>query len=347
MDAVSSKRRLAAVLGSDRVRLISDAGAIDAIELEVMLRGAVAVHGDSKVRLLLLTHSVASDDREWVSVAFRLPMYGLFSNASKWFLFYKMYHTGFVFDTDVARATTAVERLLSQFRDSLEVEELGGLDSEDFLPLCVLPAFRAMRELSLEAVETNAVLRSGNSELLAGFWLMDQSYSHVGVSFRHASLGEFEYDAIGVKNGKCLVLEVKGAEISDHELHRQIGRFADKLDHLRGRLPVLTKALSCGSAIESISGIFVFLGDLNDFESDVTSIPLWSYDDFMEALKVTGLPDRIVGLLDKSYVMRHVRSDDFPLDPFSVGLEANGSSDGRVRQVESMGNEGGPGTFKG
>ena len=232
MDVVSSKRRLAAVLGSDNVRLIADAGSTDAIQLEVMLHGAVAVHGDSKVHVLLLTHSVASDDREWVSVALRLPIYGIFSNASKWFLFYKMYHTGYVFDTDVARATTAVERLLLRFKDNLEVEEISGLDSEDFLPLCVLPAFRAMRELSLEAVETNADLRSGNSELLAGFWLVGQGYNHVSVSFRHASLGKFEYDAIGVKNGKCLVLEVKGAEISDHELQEQIRRFADKVDHL-------------------------------------------------------------------------------------------------------------------
>ena len=343
MDAVSSRRRLAAVLGSDKVRLIADAGAIDTIELEVMLRGAVAVHGDSKVHLLLLTHSVASDDREWVSLAFRLPVYGMFSNASKWFLFYKMYHTGYVFDTDVARAITAVKRLLMQFRDNLEVEELGGLDSEDFLPLCVLPAFRAMRELSLEAVQINGDLRSGNSELLAGFWLVDQGYSHVGVSFEHASLGESEYDAIGMRNGKCLVLEVKSAGISDRELQRQIGRFARKLDHLRGRLSVLAKALGCESPIESISGIFVFLGDLNDFESTVTSIPLWGYDDFTEALKAAGLPDRIVGLLDSSYVMRHIRLDDFPLDPFSVGLEANGSSDGQTRPMESTVNEAGSG----
>ena len=141
MDAVSSKRRLVALLGSDSVRLIADAGATDAIELEVMLRGAVAVHGDAKVHLLLLTHSVASDDREWVSVAFRLPIHGIFSNASKWFLFYKMYHTGYVFDTDVARATTAVERLLLRFKDNLEVEELGGLDSDDFLPFACYQPF--------------------------------------------------------------------------------------------------------------------------------------------------------------------------------------------------------------
>ena len=322
MDAVSSKRRLAAVLGSDKVRLISDAGATDAIELEVMLRGAVAVHCDSKVHLLLLTHTVNSDDREWVSIAFRLPIYGNFSNASKWFLFYKMYHTGYVFDTDVARAIKAVERLLLEFKDNLEVEEVRGLDSEDFLPLCVLPAFRVMREVSREAIETNADLRSGNSELLAGFWLVSQGYNNVRVSFQHASLGKFEYDALGTKNGKCLVLEVKGAEISDNKLQEQIRRFAHKVDRLRGRLPDLTKALGCEYDIESISGLFVFLGDLGNFKPTVTSIPLWGYGDFVEAVQAVDLPDRIVGLLNKSHIIRHVRLDDFPHDPFSVGLES-------------------------
>ena len=322
MDAESSKHRLAAVLGSDTVRLFASAGATDAIQLEVLLRGAVAMHGDSKVHLLLLTHTVASDSDEWVSVALRFPIYGFFSNASEWFLFYKMYHIGYVFDSDVARAITAVERLLLEFKDNLEVEEIGGLDSEDFLPLCVLPAFRAMRELSLRAVETNADLRSGNSELLAGFWLVGQGYSHVRVSFRHASYGKREYDAIGVKDGECLVLEVKGADIIDDELQDQIHRFADKVDHLRGRLPELTRVLGCEPDIESISGIFIFLGDLHDFKPTVTSIPLWGYDDFVKALQGVDLPDKIVRLLDRSHIIRHLRLDDFTRDPFFVGLES-------------------------
>lgn len=316
-DHVSSSQRLTAILGPDTVHLMTSTESTAPLELEVMLRGAVMGRGDSKVRLLLLAHSVASDDREWVSVAFRLPVYGAFSNASKWFLFYKMYHTGYVFDTDVARATTAVERLLSEFKGNLEVEELSGLDSEDFLPLCVPPAFRAMRALSLGAVETNAELRSGNSELLAAFWLVGQGYDNVKVSLRHAALGEFEYDAIGVKNGECLVLEVKGSEISDHELEEQIRRFADKIDRLRGQLPDLAKALGYESHIRGISGLFVFLGDLGDFTPTVTSIPLWDYNHFVEAVQAVGIPDRIVGLLDRSNIIRHVRLDDFPHAPFS------------------------------
>ena len=325
MDTISSKDRLDAILGSDRVRLITDAGATDSIELEAVLRGTVAMHGDSKVHLLLLTHTVASDEGEWVSVALRLPMYGMFSNASKWFLFYKMYHTGYVYDTDVARSITAVERLLLEFKDNLKVEKIDGLDSEDFLPLCTLPAFRVMREVSQRSVEANATLRARSSELLAALWLVNQNYQYVKVAFAHASLGNHEYDAIGVKNGQCLVLEVKGATITDEKLQEQVNTFADKLADLRDQLPALTHALGYESDIKGISGLFVFLGDLGKFRPTDASIPLWSYDDFVKALRDAGIANKAIQLLDKHYVMRHVRLNDYPHDPFFVGLESDDS----------------------
>lgn len=317
MDTVSSKHRLAAILGSDTVRLMTSAGGTNAIELEVILAGAVANHGDVPVQLLLLTHSVASDDREWVSVAIRLPMYGTFSNASKWFLFYKMYHKGCVFDSDVARNAKAVEGLLSRFKDNLEVKEINDIDADDLLPFCELPAFRAMREMSHRSVEVNADLRAGNSELQAAYWLAGRGYSDVKVSFKRASLGEFEYDAIGVRDGRCLVLEMKSANLRDDELQREIARFADKVEHLHDRLPALTDALGCESSVDSVSGLFIFLGDLKHFEPTDQSVSLWGYDEFVNALKEIGLPDRIVSLLDRSHILR---LDGFPDDPFSVGL---------------------------
>ena len=321
MDTVSSKHRLAALLGSDRVRLISDAGGTDALELKVMLSGAVATHGDSRIHVLVLTHSVSPDDREWVSIAFRLPMYGSFSNASKWFLFYKMYHKGMVLDTDVTRNTKAVEELFLRLRDKLEVEEIGGLDSEDFLPLCVLPALRAMSELSHRAVETNADLRSGNSELLAAFWLVGQGYSHVKVSLKRASLGDSDFDAIGVKDGRCLVIEVKRASLVDSELQNEIGTFAKKVGRLRDQMPALKQALGSESDINEVSGLFIFLGDLDGFKPADPSIPLWGYDDFVKALKAMGIPNRIVGLLDQCHIIHSMETGDFPADPFFVGLE--------------------------
>ena len=323
MDTASSKNRLAAILGPDRVRLITSAGSTDPLELEIMLSGAVAARGDSRVRVLLLSHSVASDDREWVSVAFRLPMYGtaLGSNASKWFLFYKMYHKGELFETDVVRAFNGVQELLVRFEDNLAIEKLDELDSTDFLPYCTLPAFRAMGELSLKAVEVNADLRSGNSELLAGLWLASQGYHNVRVSFKRVSLGKSDYDAIGVKDGQCLVMELKTTNVIDDKLQKEIDKFANGIDQLRSRLPVLAQALGCNSDIESVSGLFVFLGDLGSFKPAKPSVPLWGYDDFVEALKTMDLPNRIVGLLDRSYIIHSVQNDGFPDDPFFAGLE--------------------------
>ncbi len=304
IEVVSPKSRVAVLLGSDEVHLISDAGATDSLELEVMLRGAIAVHGDSRVRILLLTHTVESDTREWVSIAVRLPMYGIFSNASKWFLFHKIYHAGRVFDSDVAHAKSAVNRLLSQFKNKLELEELNGLSSDDFLHFCEPSSVRAMRDLNLKAIEANAALRSGNSELLAGFWLVGQGYHDVKVSFRHTALDRFEYDAIGIKDKDCLVIEVKGAEIIDHKLDMEISRFASKIERLRSQSSSLAKALGC--EVESVSGLFVFLGDFDDFKPTDTSIPLWGYEDFVGALKEAGLPNRLVKLLDKSYIIHSI-----------------------------------------
>ncbi len=321
MDSVSSKHRLAALLGSDSVRLISDADATDALELEVMLSGAVATYEDSRVQVLKLTHSVSSDYREWVSIALRLPAYGLFTNASRWYLFYKMYHEGMVVDTDVARAKQAVEELLLRFDGKLDVEKIGGLDSEDFLPFCVLPAFRAMSELSRRAVETNADLRSGNSELLAGFWLVGQGYSHVKVSLKHASLGDSDYDAIGVKDGGCLIMEVKGADLRDVELQQKITEFALRIEDLRNRTTALKKLLGTDSDISEVSGLFVFLGDLDRFTPADPSFPLWGFDDFVKALKEIGLPNRVVGLLDRNHIIHSMPAGGFPDDPFFVGFK--------------------------
>lgn len=232
-----------------------------------------------------------------------------------------MYHEGPVFDSEVARTIKVVYELLSRFEGNLEVEEIDGLDSEDFLRFCTLPAFRAMKELNHQAVKTNADLRAGNSESLAGFWLVSQGYSGVKISFESAFLGKFEYDAIGVKDGECLVVEVKSGSLVDSERQRQISRLAHKVEYLSERKPDLKRALGCEIEIDKVSGLFVFLGDLGNFVSAETHIRLSTYDEFVSALKTVGLPDRIVGLLDRSNIIHSMQPGEFMHDPFFVGLE--------------------------
>ena len=123
-----------------------------------------------------------------------------------------------------------------------------------------------------------------------------------------------------MKDGQCLVLEVKGANILDGKLQKEIRKFADKLKRLRGRLSVLANELEYESEIETVSGLFIFLGDLDDFEPAIPSIPVWGYEDFVRSLRSAGLPPRVVGLLDKSYIIHSMWDGDSPHDPFSVGL---------------------------
>ena len=274
-----------------------------------MLAGAVSVYVDSAVRVLIITHSVAEDDRDWVSIAFRRPRYGLISNASTWYLFYKVYHEGYIVDTDVGRALQKVRQLLAQFEDNLTIEPIQGLTGEDLLQYCELPAFRAMRDLSRKAAEVNKDLRSGFSELMAAFWMQSSGYGCVRASFRRASLDNLECDAIGIRDNKCLVVEVKTGEVMDSELQDEINEFAQKVEFLRGRLPEVAQTLGYGGRVDNISGTFISLTDLAGFEPVEHSVELWDYDRFVRELTKVGLSKRLVDFMKKEHIIRHLPSD--------------------------------------
>ena len=318
---IPPKDKLTAILGPDTVRLITSLDSKDYLDLEVVLTGAVAVYTNSPVQVLRVTHSDDRDRRDWVSVAVRFPRYGLASNASKWYLFYKMYHEGRMIDSDVAIARNRVNALLSRFEDNLEIENIDGLQGKDLLRFDDLPAYREMRKLSLKAVQVNAELRAVNAELLAAFWLQKQGYRNIEVSFKHSSLGKFEYDAVGVKDGRCLVVEVKGGEVRSDQLKHEFDRLSYKVTHLRARLADLKRALNCEDTIHAVSGLFISLADLSGFESTDSSIGLWDYDRFVSKLRAVGFTNRVVRLLERSYIIHSWPIDDFHEDLFPVGVD--------------------------
>ena len=118
-----------------------------------------------------------------------------------------------------------------------------------------------------------------------------------------------------------MVVEITGANIVDRKLHQKIGKFAEKIEDLQKQLPALRRALRSDSNIDDVSGLFIYLGDLDHFEAAEPSISVLSYDDFVKALKAIGLPERIVNLLDKSHIIHSVGTGDFLHDPFFAGLE--------------------------
>ena len=127
MDDIPATDRLAAILDPDTVRLFTPGSLGDFMDLELLVAGAVSTHPDIPTEILLVTHSVESDYRDWVSIAARFRRETLFSNLSKWYLFYKMFHKGFVTDRDVGRNIKEVDNLLTRFKDNLIVEEIDGI----------------------------------------------------------------------------------------------------------------------------------------------------------------------------------------------------------------------------
>ena len=320
LETISATARLAAILGPDMVRLFTPGSFADFIDLELFVAGAVSIYPDTLVEILLVTHSVESDDRDWVSIAVRCRRESFIANHTRWYLFYKMFHEGYVTDSDVGRAIKEVEGLLTRFKDNLIVERVEGSTDRDLLSYCELPAFRAMRELSQRAVDVNSELRAGLSELLAAHWLQAQGYRNVKVSLKRASLGEYEYDVLGVKDGECLVIEVKGGQVLDKVLREQISRLGHKVENLRGRLPALSQALAYDGSIDRVSGLFISLADLRGLESADDAVTLWDYNGFVRRLKDVGLTSRLVGLLDRSRIIHSISAFDFLKDPPDVGL---------------------------
>jgi hypothetical protein len=319
METISAKDRLAAILGPDTVRLFTPGSFTDFMDLDIFVSGAVSTSPDAPVEILLATHSVESDHRKWVSIAVRCRRETFISNHTRWYLFYKMFHEGYVTDSSIGRAIKEVKGLLIRFKDDLVIERVDGITDRDLLSYCELPAFRAMRELSQRAVDANSELRAGLSELLASHWLQAQGYSNVKVSLKRASLGDYEYDALGVKDGECLVIEVKGGDVLDKALQEQISRFGHKVENLWGRLPALAQALEYEGSIDRVSGLFISLANLKGFESGDDSVNMWDYNDFVKRLRELGLTSRIVGLLDRSRIIHTLSSFGIFNDPPETG----------------------------
>ena len=167
----------------------------------------------------------------------------------------------------------------------------------------------------------NSKLRAGLSELLVSYWLQVQGYRNVRVSLKRTSLGNYEYDALGVKDGECLVVEVKGGNVLDRELQEEIAGLGKKVKYLRARLPALSKELGYGDPIERVSGLFISLADLRNFESSDESVTLLDYDGLVKRLRQVSLNSRLIDLLDRSHIMHSMSDLDLVNELFEVSAE--------------------------
>ena len=278
---VQSEGRLRALVGGDTTRLVSS-GPVDALDFKLFLQGIVPdLAEDTIIEVVRVRHSDSGRSAlTWYSLALRTPKFGLYSNFSKWWAFYKAYGIGWshMTDTEVRRAEVVVEETLREFADKIKLTELEGIPLSAFLNLFEPPAWTMVFNSFKDLIDRNSELTGVLPELLATALLSKRGYSNIRTSFKPTMLEEErELDALGIKTnprgGECLVMETKGRSTTDRQLAEEVKYFASKLKTLKEHLPDLAKEIGYEGNLNSITGIFVSMARLDQFdhgEHDVT-----------------------------------------------------------------------------
>ena len=300
---VSAKDTLAALLGNES-RVVASNDPTDAMDFEIVMVGVTSVLKDAgTIEVIRIQHSDTSDGLTWYSIAVRVPRYGLMSNLSKWWVFFKIYGEGMP-EPDLTVAANHTIRTIERFKDRVALTELQGIGTQELLDICEPGTWRYLLKKAERLVDVNADLRGVLPELLAAIQLAHEGYQKIRVSTKPRALGGREADVIGFKytaeGSRCLVIEVKGQADSVNELSRQLESLASKLDTLRMRLPQLAEEMDYDGEVVDVSGRFISMAPLDKFTHDFDSVDLWAFDRFVGELKKAGVPKRIIDLLEST-----------------------------------------------
>ena len=317
---VEAEDRLRALLGGDTTRLVAS-GPVDALDFRFFVRGIVPdLDEDATIEVVRVRHPDSGRSwLTWFSLAVRTPKFGLFSNFSKWWVFYKAYGIGWshITDSEVRAAELVVEETLKEFADKIKLTELEGISSRAFLSLFEPPAWTFVFNGVKDLIDKNSELTGVLPELLATALLAKRGYSNIRTSYKPAMLEEErELDALGIKTnsngGDCLVIETKGKSTTDRELAEEVSYFASKVKTLKEHLPALAEEIGYGRDLNTISGIFVSMAQLDEFEHGEPDITFWDFNDFVAALRAEHIPGRFLDLLEPSRIFIEWSSGHLP-----------------------------------
>ena len=317
---VEPEDRLRALLGGDATRLVAS-GPVDALDFRFFVKGIVPdLDEDATIEVVRVRHPDSGrSGLTWFSLAVRTPKFGLFSNFSKWWVFYKAYGIGWshITDSEVRAAELAVEGTLKELADKIKLTELEGIPSRAFLSLFEPPAWTYVFNGVKDLIDKNSELTGVLPELLATALLAKRGYSNIRTSYKPAMLEEErELDALGIKTnsngGECLVIETKGKSTTDRELAEEVSYFASKVKTLREHLPALAEEIGYGGDLNTIAGMFVSMAQIDDFEPGEPDITFWDFNDFVAALRSEHIPGRFLDLLEPSRILLEWSPGHFP-----------------------------------
>ena len=305
---IHSEQRLRDLVGSEEGRILGSYP-VDAFDFPMLLELAVSkVTDENRVEVVRVKHPVPdSSELTWYSLAIRTPRFGLFSNASKWWVFYKAHGFGQMADSEVYHAERLVNESLVKFAGRINLIELEQVDERSFLSLFEPPVWRTVFNGAKELNDINSDLRGVVPELLATELLARRDYRSIRSSFKPQVLGGLELDSLGIRpgldGGECLVMEIKGQSSTDQELTQELDRFAAKVRTLKNNLPELAREVGYEGEIRRISGTFVSMGHLQ-LEYNDPDVRFLDYDGFIAELRRAGIPSRLFKHLQPTPVYR-------------------------------------------
>ena len=310
MPVIDPENRLRALVGSEGGRILGSYP-IDGLDFPKLLEVAVSgIEGEHRIEVVKAKHRAPdSSTLTWYSLAIRIPRFGLFSNASKWWVFYKAHGYGPSADSEVYVAEQLINESLAKLADRINLIELEHIGERFFLNLFEPPAWREVFNGVRGMVNANSDLRGAVPELLATEMLARRHYRNVRTSFKPAPLGGLEVDSLGIRQGpgggECLVMEIKGQSSTDEVLAQELEDFARKVRTLRNHLPELAQEVGYDGDISKVSGKFVSMG-YPALEYDDPDVTLLDFDGFVSELRSVGIPSRLLNLLHPIKVYRMV-----------------------------------------
>ena len=260
--------RLQALVGNEPGIVVSSTP-IGSLDFPAVVGGMTSnLQQDDLTEVLHIQH--ANADRNgltWFSLAVRAARLGLFSNFSRWWVFYKAYAVGPMVDREVLLAERRIKETLEQLGDRINLIPLEGVDTATLLGLFEPRAWRYVLEQAKRVHDVHSDLKGVLPELLATALVAQWNCLQIKTSFKPRILrdmdAEGEFDVLAIQpastGATCIVVEVKGQSTTDDDLTNELTRFASKLDVLGQALPELAKELSYDGHLKDLRGAYLSL----------------------------------------------------------------------------------------
>ena len=333
VEALPSPERLLSIFGN-RARIVERGfpGAFGSFEC--LLDGAIKRSKRSKeaAKVAIIVHKNGSGQEDY-STAIFMPAYGMFSNASMWWVYHLIgnNHSG-----GASHQWRLVFNKIKRNRKAIDLIVVQA-DEEEFYRYCEDPGYSRLNDAIVLTNRITSDVRGVFPELLLANMLTNMGYAKVLNRIRPRILKPVkgELDIVGIKlAGDSLshitVFESKGQAHDENELQLEIDRFSDNVSIIQQNLESFCNELQVPySGDVQIEAIFVSMGNPQNENASTKSldprsffiggpsvkapdnVKLWGFNELISRLRKSHVPRKYIELLKMTPVA--VIIDPFPL----------------------------------